>query len=107
MTNESFNEIIDLTVKRDILDCIKRKGEEYSLGNADRLVDFKQGASLTGQNATQVLFGYLLKHIVNLTNMVQSGDAFTQATWDEKTKDIINYCILIRGTVVDDKLVKE
>ena len=104
MTLDAFNKIVEETVQKDIYENLVVKGAEYAVG-PDRLVNFKHGAGLTNQTASQVLFGYLLKHLVSIADMVQSGKAYSQELWNEKTKDIICYSILLRGTIQDDNLV--
>jgi hypothetical protein len=77
------------------------KGAEYNLDENDRFSDFKQGAALTGQTPEQVLYGYMLKHIMSVTAMVQSGQPFSKERWEEKLTDVQVYLTLLRGLLED------
>lgn len=100
MRQTDFAKIVD-----EQLDHIRQllvvKGAEYNLDEGDRFSDFKQAAAFTGQTPEQVLYGYLLKHIMSITSMVQTGNTFDLAKWDEKAGDIMVYMLLLRGLVED------
>ena len=95
MRNQEFNELVERQIQR-IRDTLVKKGEEYNL-EEDRLGFFKRAASLTGQTPEQVLYGFMLKHIVSVTDMCADGKKHPSALWKEKTTDIINYLILLLG----------
>ena len=78
-----------------------KKGAEYNLDENDRFSDFKQAAAFTGQTPEQVLYGYMLKHLMSVTAMVQSEKTFTKELWNEKITDICNYLILLQGLLRD------
>lgn len=102
-----FNKIVQRQLKR-IEDLLVSKGAEYALDKSDRFCDFKQAAALTGQTPEQVLYGYMLKHIMSVTMMVQTGEPFTAERWDEKITDIMVYLTLLRGLLEDTpRLTKE
>ena len=100
MRTTEFNVIVKSQLAR-IENLLVSKGAEYNLDVKDRFSDFKQAAAFTGQTPEQVLYGYLLKHIMSITSMVQSGTEFSLDRWDEKLGDIMVYCLLLRGLVAD------
>lgn len=100
MLIKDFNNVVKSQLDR-IESLLISKGAEYNLDENDRFSDFKQAAAFTGQTPEQVLYGYLLKHIMSITSMVQSGNTFDLAKWDEKAGDIMVYMLLLRGLVED------
>lgn len=100
MKTTEFNKIVENQLSR-IENLLVVKGAEYNLDENDRFSDFKQAAALTGQTPEQVLYGYMLKHIMSVTSMVQSGNPFTVERWEEKLTDIQVYLCLLRGLLED------
>jgi hypothetical protein len=78
------------------------KAKEYA-SDGDRLHNFKIAAALTQSSEEQALWGFLVKHLVSLSDMVTSGDEYTDAQWDEKIGDAINYLFLLRAQVQETK----
>ena len=100
MTTQNFNIIVEDQLDR-IESLLVKKGAEYNLDENDRFSDFKQAAAFTGQTPEQVLYGYMLKHLMSVTAMVQSEKTFTKELWNEKITDICNYLILLQGLLRD------
>lgn len=100
MKTSDFNFIVEKQLKH-IENLLVSKGAEYNLDENDRFSDFKQAAALTGQTPEQVLYGYMLKHIMSVTSMIQSGASFSEERWDEKIGDIMVYLTLLRGLLED------
>lgn len=107
MKVSEFNPIVKKQLKK-IEDLLVSKGAEYALDESDRFCDFKQAAALTGQTPEQVLYGYMLKHIMSVTMMIQTKGEFSAERWDEKITDIMVYLTLLRGLLEDTpRLFKE
>lgn len=100
MITQEFNKIVDEQLKR-IEKLLVVKGAEYNLDENDRFSDFKRASAFTGQTPEQVLYGYMLKHIMSVTDMVQSGQVFTKERWEEKLTDVQVYLTLLRGLLED------
>ena len=100
MLTSDFNAIVEAQQER-IKTVLVNKGVEYNLDTADRFSDFKRAAALTGLTPEQVLYSYMLKHIMSITDMVQSGDKFSKERWEEKIGDIQVYLTLLRGLLED------
>lgn len=101
MTQERFNEIVKQETDRIKQVLVKKQGE-YNL-DADRLSHFKRAASLAQTTPEKVLFGYMLKHIMSIADMVATEDNYSKDVWQEKMTDIHNYLILLLGLLEDDE----
>ena len=99
MNVQKFNEIVADQIKRstDTL-CIKAK--EYA--TEDRLHNFKTAAALQGTTPKQALAGMMAKHTVSVYDMCMSPSDFSQAMWDEKITDHINYLLLLRAVIQEN-----
>ena len=105
MTTERFNEVVkDLTTQ--IKNTLIRKAGEYNLDD-DRLSVFKHGAVMSKETPEQVLYGFLLKHLISQADMISTGEKYTKELWLEKITDIMNYNILLLGLLEDDNMFKE
>lgn len=102
MTNERFNEIVEEETGR-IKSVLVRKQVEYNL-DEDRLSHFKRAAVLAQETPEKALYGYMLKHIMSVSDMVVSGEKYDKVVWVEKMTDIHNYLILLLGLLEDDKM---
>lgn len=100
MAPDLFNESVKLQVKH-CLDLLCTKGDEYAPG-ADRLSAFKKAAGLLGQTQAQAAFGMLVKHLVSVADMIQTGAHYSPERWDEKIGDSINYLLIIRAIVIEE-----
>lgn len=100
MTNERFAEIVVAQAKA-CLDLLVVKGKEYSL-EEDRLIAFKRAAALQGETVRQALCGMLAKHVVSVYDMCMSNGEFTEARWDEKITDSINYLLILKAAIKED-----
>lgn len=92
------------------LDLIRKtlvvKGREYMRGD-DRLSNFVNGAKLLRCTPERALLGYLAKQAVSIIDFVydaESGVQRTQAEWDEKIGDCINYLILLEAVAVEGRV---
>lgn len=105
MTVKRFNEIV-----KEMTDHIQQvliaKQEEYNL-EADRMGHFKHAAATSGWSPEECLYGYLLKHLMSITDMINSGETFSRERWVEKITDICNYLILLLGLLEDENKFEE
>jgi hypothetical protein len=100
-TNE-FNKIVTDQLER-IKKVLVKKSVEYNL-EEDRLGFFKRAAALAQTTPEKALYGFLLKHLISLNDMVQSEKSYSKDLWLEKITDITNYLILLLGLLEDDKM---
>lgn len=104
MKAEDFNKIVEDQVEH-IRQVLVKKADEYNL-EADRLGFFKRAATFAQTTPEKALYGFLLKHLVSLNDMVVSGDKYSKELWLEKITDIENYLILLLGLLEDDNMFK-
>ena len=93
-------------------DAAKEKGPELApLGyeknsatkNADRLAHFKKAAAIMSTTPKAALLGMLSKHIVSVSDMCTDNRNYPIEKWDEKITDSINYLLILRAIVEEEK----
>jgi hypothetical protein len=76
MTTPDFNKIVEDQLDR-ISNVLVKKAAEYNL-DADRLSVFKHAAALSEETPEQALYGFMLKHIISITDMINSGNTYSE-----------------------------
>ena len=99
MTTSEFNKVVEDQLER-ISNVLVKKAAEYNLDD-DRLSVFKHAAALSEETPEQALYGFMLKHIISVTDMINSKEVYSEALWNEKITDICNYLILLLGLLRD------
>jgi hypothetical protein len=99
MTTPDFNKVVEDQLDR-IRNVLVRKAAEYNLDD-DRLSVFKHAAALSEETPEQALYGFMLKHIISMTDMINSKQTYSEELWNEKLTDINNYTILLQGLLRD------
>lgn len=99
MKTERFNQIVEEQLER-IRKVLIKKADEYNL-EEDRLGFFKRAAAFAQETPEQALYGFLLKHLQSITDMVQSGKEYSKDLWQEKITDAMNYLVLLLGLLED------
>lgn len=82
------------------------KSEEYTEGSQDKLEHFKAAAALMGVKPEAALMGMMSKHLVSVADMCmdpRGSGAYTMERWDEKITDSLNYLILLRAIVEENR----
>jgi len=95
MNTERFNKIVEEQLER-VRKVLVKKADEYNL-EEDRLGFFKRAAAFANETPEQALYGFLLKHLQSITDMVQSGNEYPAEMWEEKITDAMNYLVLLLG----------
>jgi len=105
MTVDEFDAVVERR-----LDLIRKtlvvKGREYMWGG-DRLSNFVNGAKLLRCTPERALLGYLAKQAVSVVDFVHDAEAGvqrTQAEWDEKIGDCVNYLILLEAIAAEGRV---
>lgn len=101
MIKTTFDAIVDEQLAR-CHDLLIEKGKEYAPG-VDRLHAFKRAAALQGCTQGEAALGMMAKHLVSVTDMIQSHEHFTSSRWDEKITDSINYLLILRAIVEEQE----
>lgn len=102
MNSEDFEDIFEQQVTK-CRDVLTSKAKEYAK-DYDRLHNFKVAADFIQGTPEQALWGFLVKHLVSLSDMIptsSSDEGYSTDLWDEKIGDSINYLILLRALVYD------
>ena len=108
MRIDVFNKVI----KEQLLTCeslLIGKGHEYAPdavdeNDVDRLAHFKKAAAIIGGTPKEALLGMLAKHLVSISDMcVDSQNDYSKERWTEKITDSINYLLILRALVEEEK----
>ena len=99
MNTPEFSKVVEGQLDR-IKNVLIRKAAEYNL-DEDRLSVFKHAAALSEETSEQALYGFMLKHIISVTDMINSKESYSEELWNEKITDICNYLILLQGLLRD------
>ena len=81
------------------------KAGEYA-ADGDRLHNFKRAAHLQGITPVGALSGMMCKHTVSIYDLIngyEEGRAIEPELWDEKIIDNINYLILLRAVLREER----
>jgi hypothetical protein len=89
-----------ITLIREVLAAKQR---EYT-HDGDPFANFRDAADMDDSTLEQALWGFMLKHLVVVRQMVKSGCIFPRDVWDEKLGDMVNYLILLEGIAYERTL---
>lgn len=103
MTNVVFEDIVTKQIDY-CKELLLRKGQGYADEETDRLRFFKTAAELEQVPVKQALFGMMTKHLVSLADMCRLDNIRDENIWTEKISDTINYCLLLKALVYEDRL---
>ena len=92
MDNETFTRLVE-EIREKSLDTLLKKNSNYA--DADRLHNFRVGASIIGGTPAQAAFGYMAKHLASLRDKVLRNDFRDRDDLLEKCQDIINYVVFV------------
>lgn len=101
MVQQDLNKLIEEQFEacRNLLQV---KGGEYVF-EEDRLLAFKKAGAIQNETPAQALCGMLAKHIVSIFDMCNEGKSFPDEKWNEKLTDAINYLLLLKGVIWEEK----
>lgn len=102
MTVDEFDAVVARRLER-VRQTLVVKGREYSR-DGDRLSNFHNGARLLRCTPEQALLGYAAKQMVSIVDFVRDldqGVVRSEAEWDEKLGDVVNYLILLEAVTVE------
>lgn len=93
MNKEIFNqEVTDLLNQAH--ETLVTKNNRYATDDA--LHNFKRGAEIGGMDPVQTCWGYMVKHLTALSDMINNKhDVVDENDLLEKCQDIINYVIFV------------
>ena len=82
------------------------KSVEYTEGSDDKLEHFRAAAALMGVTPEAALMGMMSKHLVSVADMCmdqRGSEAYSMDRWEEKITDSINYLLLLRAIVDENR----
>lgn len=103
MTNAEFTKVVDSQLDR-CRNVFVSKTAEYDLTPVDRFRTFKVAGELQNLTAKQALCGMMCKHVTSIFDMVETNEDYPLEKWDEKITDNINYLLLLRGLIEEEKM---
>ena len=106
MTTDIFNKVIDDQIEKCRSVLIGKAKEYADNENDDRLHNFKNAGGMMSESPRSALAGMMAKHTISIYDMCKSDDDFSIAQWEEKIGDHINYLLLLKAVVVEEKLEK-
>ncbi len=111
MIQAEFNHVIyDQMLRCE--DLLVTKGAEYAPdvtrdSDLDRLAHFKRAAVIMNTTPKVALMGMLSKHFVSVSDMCTDGKEYSISRWDEKITDSINYLLILRAIIEEEKCEKD
>lgn len=107
MTTKEF----DIVVNHRLDECKRvliEKAKEYAKGDEDRMHNFNRAAQITGECREKALFGFFLKHLVSVMDIVDDMNnnpnyVPNKALTEEKIGDAINYLLLLEASIEDKR----
>lgn len=101
MNREVLRSVIE-SFAEDRMELLFEKNAGYNK-ETDGLRNFKVAGELQHETPEQALWGMAVKHVVSLSDMIESGETFSDDLWDEKVGDLLNFLLLLRALLVDLK----
>jgi len=95
MLADEFDELLEKRIEKT-RKLLCSKGREYA-SDLDRLHNFKVAGRIADCSSEKALFGFLLKHLVSILDLVEGRQVLSIDIVDEKIGDAINYLILLEG----------
>ena len=105
MKNNEFQEVLEETLGW-CNDVLGKKAGEYA-NETDRLRNFKQVVHLESKTQKQAVTGLMSKPITSLFDWVGDDQDRSMDEWNEKIGDSINYLILLKAVIVEEKAAAE
>lgn len=103
-SQEEFQKIIQETADKS-LDVLKSKNASYN--TSDPLGSFKLAAKIQKTTPVAALMGMLAKHTVSIYDMAHSKNVYSEAVWDEKIGDHINYLLMLKALAYEMGLIEK
>lgn len=111
MNGSEFDKIVEARIDK-VRAVLSQKQKEYAT-DGDKLHNFHRAGSTLGSSPESALWGFAMKHLISVQDMVQALDPSQLVRsqnsieqWDEKIGDAINYLILLEALVHErDRMV--
>lgn len=105
MLKKEFDKLLDEQFEI-IKNVLSSKNKEYA-SKVDKLHNFKRAGKMLECSPEQALIGMLTKHIISILDIVdkieKEKEYPTEKILNEKITDSINYLILLKALIVENK----
>lgn len=105
MDQKLYQQIIENMLKV-CMDALISKNDEYAT-KTDMLHNFRISATLQGLSIRKALSGMMSKHTVSVYDMINNSKSYDMKLWEEKIKDSINYLLILRCVLEEERILKE
>lgn len=101
----------DKVIEHRLSECKRiliEKAKEYAKGDDDRMHNFNRAAQITGECREKALFGFFLKHLVSVMDIVDDMNNNSKyipnkPLVEEKIGDAVNYLLLLEASIEDKR----
>lgn len=101
MNHDNFSIVFQKQMER-CEEVLGTKNKEYA-SDADKLHNFRVAADLQGTTEREALGGMMAKHVVSIYDLIQRDTLAPMEVWDEKITDTMNYLILLKAIVIEER----
>lgn len=101
MLSKDFNSLLKIKHEEEEK-LLSSKGQEYTIGNSDRLIAFKEIAKQIGITPKQVCMVFMTKHFFSLCNYVSGQASPTTEQLSDRVTDLRNYALFLEALDEDE-----
>ena len=101
MLSKDFNSLLKIKHEEEEK-LLSSKGQEYTIGNSDRLIAFKEIAKQIGITPKQVCMVFMTKHFFSLCNYVSGQASPTTEQLSDRVTDLRNYALFLEAIDEDE-----
>lgn len=101
MLSKDFNSLLK-TKHEEEEKLLSSKGQEYTIGDSDRLIAFKEIAKQIGITPKQVCMVFMTKHFFSLCNYVSGQASPTTEQLSDRVTDLRNYALFLEALDEDE-----
>lgn len=96
MLSKDFNSLLKIKHEEEEK-LLASKGLEYTIGDYDRLIAFKEIAKQLGITPKQVCMVFMTKHFFSLCNYVSGKASPTTEQLSDRVTDLRNYALFLEA----------
>ena len=101
MLSKDFNSLLKIKHEEEEK-LLSSKGQEYTIGDSDRLIAFKEIAKQIGITPKQVCMVFMIKHFFSLCNYVSGQASPTTEQLSDRVTDLRNYALFLEALDEDE-----
>lgn len=101
MLSKDFNSLLKIKHEEEEK-LLSSKGQEYTIGDSDRLIAFKEIAKQLGITPKQVCMVFMTKHFFSLCNYVSGKASPTTEQLSDRVTDLRNYALFLEALDKDE-----